>query len=1140
MKKKLDNDGFFKPGRCFQKLFLTMKIATLLLFCGVLNAMAEISYSQSTKISLNLKNASVEDVLNTIENKSEFYFLLNQKLIDVSRKVDVVAENKSIKDVLDKVFDNTNVKYCVVDKQIILFPQTETNSMLQFQQQTHKISGTITDKAGNPLPGVNVVEKGTTNGTITDADGKYSLTNVTNNATLVFSFIGMKTQEIAVSDATTVNVVMEEETIGIDEVVVTSLGIEKAKKSLGYSVSELSGDNFTEAREVNLANSLAGKVAGVSVSNISTGASGSSYVVIRGNTSLSASNQPLYVIDGIPIDNSQMGTPGMYGGCDWGDGMSSINPDNIKSMTILKGNAAAALYGSRASNGVILITTKKGEKRQGVGVELTSNYVTESMIDYTDYQKEYGQGYYGVKPTSQSEAMDYGLYSYGAKLDGSSVVQYDGVSRPYSYAGNNRKNFYRTGSTWTNGIAFSGGNDATTYRFSASDMENKDIVPNCNMNRRTIGLNMNGKYGKRITASAKIEYSSQYIGNRTEIMDSPGNVNYAVYSLPPNIDVRTLKGTTSKLGAAEDGTELKFNGNDYVTNPYWAAYQFQHKTKLNRIISSMLLKYDFTDWLYIQGRIGTDWNNRWQNNLEPYGTAYLPLGAMSETRRVISETNTDVMVGWDHKFGDFGLNGFVGGNRMRHKSDYAYTGGQYFNIPFFQDIANLKSQSYSTSVSNFGINSLFGSAEFSFKNYLFLNATARKDWFSTLDGRSVLYPSVSLSWIFSETFKLPEWITFGKTRLSWAQVGGGVDSPYQTSLSYSLLGSGYTGETAGYVSQGTVPNTKLKPYKSTEDEAGLDLRMFQNRLGIDFTYYTKKTVNDILSSTISKASGYSSAKVNVGEVSNKGVELLINVGVIRQHDFSWDVSFNYAYNKNKVVNLAEGIETLTMTQSRTETAWLANIVGLPYSQIYGYKYRKDTQGRLVLDGTGLPLQSTSLYPLGTGICPTTMGLTNTFKYKNFYMSFLVDMRTGGHIYVASDVYGYKRGFNKNTLNGREDGLDISGVDESGNAVSYHIDATNVRTYYSRVGNITEQFVQNASFVKLRELTLGYNLPQSLLTKTPFADVAVSLVGRNLLILWRDTKNIDPESNYIAGNSQGLEGFGVPPTRSFGVNLSVKF
>ena len=317
------------------------------------------------------------------------------------------------------------------------------------------------------------------------------------------------------------------------------------------------------------------------------------------------------------------------------------------------------------------------------------------------------------------------------------------------------------------------------------------------------------------------------------------------------------------------------------------------------------------------------------------------------------------------------------------------------------------------------------------------------------------------------------------------------------------------------------------------------MRLFNNRLGMDFTYYSKKTENDILSATISRASGYSSARVNVGEVSNKGIELLINSGIIRRRNFEWNASLNFAYNKNKVIRLAGDIKTLTMAQSRTQSAYLANIVGESYSQIYGYKFETNDQGVRVYDASGRPVRTTELYPLGTGISPVTMGLNNSFRYKDFYLDFLIDMKVGGHIYAASDAYGYTRGFHKNTLEGRESGLDISGINEEGNPFTYHIASEDIRTYYARLFQITEEFVQDASFIKMRQLVLGYNFPSRLLSETPFTSVNVSLVGRNLFLLWRKTTNIDPESTYIAGNAQGLEGFGVPSTRSFGINLSVK-
>ena len=1138
LKANIHNYGFIF------KLFRVMRISAFLLFIGILQVFANDSYSQTTRLTLSMSDATVQQVLEEIESQSEFFILFNHQLVDVNRKVNIEVSNKKINNILTALFKTTDVEYFVMGRQIILSPKSilyEGVAGIQ-QIQGKVVTGTVTDENGEPLPGLSIVIKGTTAGTVTNLDGKYTIEVEDPSAVLVFSFIGYMTQEVAVGEQTEITITMVQDLIGIDEVVITALGIEKSKKAVGYSVTNVSGEDFVEAREINIMNALAGKVAGVNISSMATGPSSSSHVIIRGNTSLSAANQPLYVIDGIPIDNTQMGTSGKWGGNDWGDGISSISPDNIESITVLKGNSAAALYGSRASNGVILITSKKGRKRKGLGVEFSTNYVTDHVINYSNYQKEYGHGYYGEKPVSEAEALNYGLYSYGAKLDGSDVVQFDGVSRPYSDVGDNVKRFYNTGSTWTNTLALSGGNDTHTFRFAVSNLDNKGIVPDATMNRKNFSLNVNGQYGKRLTASAKIDYMIEDVHNRSRLNDSPGNVNYTVFSLPPSIDVETLKGTTDKLGAAEDGTELKFNSNRYVNNPYWTAYQFLYNTGKNRVIGSMLLKYDFTDWLYLQGRIGTDWYSSSRCDLTPYGTAYRPTGQLYERKYEISEYNADVMLGWDHSFGDIGFSGFVGGNYMRHDWEYMRIGGSTFNIPFFHDVSNIATQGYSSSVQKHGTNSLFGSAEVSFKDYLFMNVTARQDWFSTLDGAGVLYPSVSLSWLFSETIDMPEWVSFGKARASWAQVGGGVDKPYQTLLTYRLY-NGHVGEPSAWITQTSIPNTDLKPFTSSEYEFGFDIRILKNRLGVDFTYYDRKTENDILSSSVSLASGYLGATVNVGEVTNSGVELLINAGIVRNQDFTWDATLIFAHNTNEVISLAEGIDNMLINsggQSRTLSATIHNVVGLPYSQIYGYKYRTNDQGVRMYDAAGLPLRSTELHPLGSGISPTTMGLNNSFTYKDFNLTFLIDMKTGGKIYVASDAYGYVRGFHQNTLEGRESGLDVSGVDEEGAAFSYHIDAADIQTYYQRVWGITEEFIEDASFIKLRQFTLGYNLPYKLVNNTPFSSVNVSLVGRNLLLLWSKTTNIDPESTYLPSNAQGLEGFGVPPTRSFGVNVSVKF
>ena len=707
--------------------------------------------------------------------------------------------------------------------------------------------------------------------------------------------------------------------------------------------------------------------------------------------------------------------------------------------------------------------------------------------------------------------------------------------------GDNNKAFFRTGHTWVNTLALTGGDDTHTFRLSASYLDNAGVLPNNSMNRKNISLNVNGKYGKRFTASARIEYVDEGVKNRVRTSDSPLNAIYTVYSLPPNISVLTLKGPTDKLGAAEDGMETEFNSNQFVNNPYWCTYQAEINSQKDRVMGNLTLKYDIFDWLYIQARAGLDWYTMTLRNVTPYGTQYKPLGSVNEQERRVRETNMDAMLGWDYNFGDIGFSGFVGSNKMRKDYEQYHIAANNLFIPFFHHVSNGQAITSSYAQQYVGINSLYGMAEISFRNYLFLNGTVREDWFSTLDGKGILYPSIGLSWVFSDTFDLSSWMTFGKFRASWAQVGGGADTPYQTLQTYSLVGEGHHGYATGRITQSTVPSTTLKPYTSNEFEFGVDIRFLNNRLDIDMAYYDRKTIDDIIRSGITNDSGYLWAYLNVGEVANKGFEMLINAGIVRKQNWSWDVSFNYANNKNEVLKLLEGVESMKIGESRTRNGSIHHVIGHPFGVIMGYTYRTDAQGRVVYDAAGLPMKSTDLEVVGNGAYPTIMGLNNSFTFKNFYLNFLIDIKLGADIYTATNAYAYMSGNHKNTLVGRETGLDVSGVDESGAEFSTHIDANNVQDYYSRISfNMTTDFVQDASFAKLRQFTLGYNIPARVLSKTPLAAVNVSLVGRNLWLIWSKTENVDPESNYNPGNAQGLEMFGVPNTRTLGVNVSLKF
>ncbi|KPM47350.1 SusC/RagA family TonB-linked outer membrane protein [Jiulongibacter sediminis] len=1011
--------------------------------------------------------------------------------------------------------------------------------------QSKTIQGTVKDGGGELLYGVNVTVKGTTAGTITNAQGEYTIA-ASEGQTLTFSYIGFASQDILVGNQTTINVTLAEDANALGEVVVTAFGIAKDKKSLGYSVTQVDGDKFTESRTANLGNALTGKVAGVNVSAPTTGAAGSSRVVIRGGSSLSGNDQPLYVINGVPMDNTNQGSAGLWGGNDNGDGLASINPDDIENISVLKGNSASALYGSRASNGVILITTKSGKGTKGLGISFNSNYTMDKAIDLTDLQTEYGLGADGLAPTTQVQAFDNGNSSWGAPLNGQSVVQWDGVSRPYSATGEGLNDFYRTGNSWTNTMALAGGNEIGNFRFSGSNLQNNDIMPNSGFDRTTFNANLNGKFGK-VDLAVSGQYSKEDAKNRPRLSDSPGNGNYSIITKPSTLSFADMMGDPDKLGAAEDGTELQYQSNIYQQNPYWAAYQFFRLDTKNRFFGNASVTYNITDWLYVRGRLGTDYIAARFESSEPYGTAYKTTGDYNITNRNIREDNADLFVGFNKDFGKISVDALVGGNRMRRSNEGARVGGNGLNVPFFGSVTNVSNQTYSYDLSEFGINSIFGSANIGYDNILFLNITGREDKFSTLspDNNSVFYPSVGLSFAFSDAIpNRPSWLTFGKARVSYAQVGGGAPNPYTNNLTYALQGYDHNGAVLGNINNGSIPNAALSPFLSTELEIGLDMRFFQNRFGIDFAYYNRRTVDDILNTSISGTSGFGSTSINIGELTNNGVELLINATPVKTTAFTWDMSLNFARNISEVISLGtnaqgEPIEFLNLDEARSRQERIRHYVGQQLGVIAGYRHQT-INGQKVYDVNGYPVRG-DFEMLALGRHPISAGLSNTLSYKNLTLSFLVDMRQGGSMMSGTNLGLYGLGLHKGTLEGRDNGLTITGVTTDGEPKTWNIAPSEVDNYYNQYNDITEYMVYDASFGKLRELSIGYRIPAKILEKTPLSSLKLSAVGRNLALLWSNVPNIDPESGYtISGAAQGLEYFSMPSTRNLGFNLSASF
>ncbi|MCB0607917.1 MAG: SusC/RagA family TonB-linked outer membrane protein [Lewinellaceae bacterium] len=1056
--------------------------------------------------------------------------------------------------------------------------------------QGRTITGTVTDADGLALPGVNVILKGTGTGSVTDLDGKYSIAVSGDQSVLTFSYIGYSDIDITVGSRSVVDVNMNSDAQVLSEVVVTALGIKRNSRALQSSVTQVDGSNFTQARENSLANALAGRVAGVNVTKIASGPAGSSRVVIRGAKTLGSNlNQPLYVVDGVPMTNNNYGQAGLWGGSDNGDGISSLNPDDIESTTVLKGASAAALYGSRAANGVILITTKKGTARKGIGVEFNSNFVFEKVNNLTDLQTTHGSGgmvgtnlqnSVATKSNSAADlerAWNGGWFrqAWGPKFDGSNVYQWDGVSRPYSYQGDQWDRFYETGTAWTNSIAFSGGNETQNFRFGMTDLRSKSVMPNAGYDRLNLSLATNSKFGKKITLESTILYSNEDTKNRPYVSDSPGNAPQTVFLIPGDVNVETYKGDPDKLGAVPSverqkemgitifdgkapGEEMQESSNLWGQNPYWAAYQYVHSDKRDRVIANGRLRYDITDFLYLQGRAGMDWSTARGTNLTPQGTGYQRGGSMTENETRIREVNMEYLVGFDKAFGSVNVNAFFGGNRMRSSWEQISANGNNFNVPFFAAINNAKDRNYGYGFAESGINSIFSNLELAYNEYLFLTGTWRRDWFSVLnpDKNSIDYPSIGASFVFTDAFKVPSWLSFGKLRAAYGEVGNANSvGAYSTVLTYSLSGSPHNGTAfasiAGNTNGSNLPNPGLVPFTSGELEFGFDVRFFNNRLGVDFSYYSQKTTDDILNAGISRASGFATTSVNLGEITNKGIELLVNGTPVRG-PLNWNISLNFAKNKNEVVSLIEGQDRLFVEEPRTRLAAVYHVVGQPYGVILGVKQTVAPNGQLVYDADGAPVTDGTYQYLGNGVPDFTGGVNNDFSFKNFDLSFLIDFKGGGDIYSGTNVRLTQAGFHQQTLQGREgeaplsvSGVTQTGTDGSGNPIYEPFTKTltpgEAQNYWSQLGNrAQENFMYDASFIKLRQITFGYTFPRTMLEKTPFRSLSLSFVGRNLAILMKNTDNIDPESSYTSSNAQGLDYFGMPATRTYGFNLRATF
>lgn len=1081
--------------------------------------------------------------------------------------------------------------------------------------QTKVITGTVTSavQGEGAIPGVTVQVKGTTVGAITGANGKYTINAPQSASTLVFSYVGMKTQEVQIGGRSVIDIVMEADIRGLSEVVVTALGISREKKALGYSVQDLGGDKLEKAKVSNIVNAFQGKLSGVQITNSDGGVASGVRILIRGVNSLSASgnNQPLFIIDGVPINNATSDV-GAYGGRDYGNAASDINPADVENISVLKGASAAALYGSRAVNGVVLITTKSGKSqlgKQGLGITLEENMMFEKPLVLPKYQNLYGQGS-AVDAAAGDYAFEYvdGNYggvndgvdeSWGPPLDGRLIPQFDspydpetGVRTPTPWIAHpdNVKSFFETGVRRTTNLAIAGAKQGADFRLSLSNQKISGIFPNTDLTRNNISINGN------VALSDKISFggSASYINNKSDnIAENGYNGGNPMQSLGQwfgrQIDMKYLKDHWKDIDPV---TGLPVNWNhSYHNNPYWNMYKNTNSRTRDRMIGNVNMTWDLTSWLAFKAMAGTDFSIEDIVERVAQGDVGIgsPRGSFASYSNRREEINANARFEVNKTFGFFGLNASIGAEYNHYNRQYRTTNVAELIVPDLYTVSNAAVAATTNLYEEHAeLQSVFGTANLSFKNYLFLDLTGRNDWSSTLpiNNNSYFYPSASLSFILSDAFGIKSnFLSFLKLRGSYAEVGG-TAGPYQLQGAYSAADPFSGSPSLGYTS--TIPPLGLKPQRKRSKEVGLEAKFFQNRLGFDVSVYKENTVNQIMNIAVSNTTGFTTKTINAGNLQNSGIELQMNLTPVQTKDFSWDITVNWSKNVNKVVALYGDMKYLNLYG----LSWGGYVYAFPgkdYGTMFGYAIvrehakpvyydKSETQlayyeysGRPVVTTSGRYRRSGQRTPLGNVYPDWFGGINNSLTYKNLNLSFLVDFKKGGKIFSVSHMFGMYTGVLAPTAANNANGKNIRDAIADGGgylingAVYGKVNTDGTIAYTDADGNVTTTPVENTtyvdantwgydfyakhelsifdgSFVKLREVSLGYTFNKiSFLNKIGIRDLNISAVGRNLWIIHKNIPDLDPEVSSSAGNtSVGMETNAVPSTRSFGFNIRVNF
>ncbi|WP_018614821.1 SusC/RagA family TonB-linked outer membrane protein [Segetibacter koreensis] len=1038
--------------------------------------------------------------------------------------------------------------------------------------QNVTVNGSVVSKSDNKLlAGVSVLVEGSSKGTKTDNDGHFTLTSPVNSVA-TFSFIGYQAQKVTLnSSTTTLNIALENAENSLNEVVVTALGITKQKKSLGYAVQELKSKDFSEAKEPNLVNALEGKIAGVRITN-SQGDMGSSRIVIRGETSISGNNQPLFVVDGVPVDNSQLGAGGSR---DYANAISDLSAEDIETISVLKGPNAAALYGSRAAHGVVLIKTKTGKRQKGLGITLNSNTTFSNLLILPKYQNVFGQGangqfsYVDGKGGGVNDGVD---ESWGPKLDGTLIPQFNSNGQPVPFIAhpNNVKDYFRTGVTLNNGVAIANAGDKFDYRVSYNNSNQKGVIPNSELNKHSVSLNTTFKVDPKLTLTAAANY---FIDDAPNL---PGSGGKRATSTMLQFTWFGRQVDMNQLRNYRDANGNTFNwNNSYYSNPFFVAYENTVQQRRDRIIGNLGLNYKITDDLTANFRSGSDYYTDRRKLKVAYGTSGTPFGSYEEDAYTVNENNTEGTLSYNKKVSsDFSVDVLAGGNIRTKTYSENIQQAPRLAVAGVYTLSNsrdpLVSSNYFSKLKQY---SLFSSAQVGFRNYAFLNLTARNDWSSTLpiENLSYFYPSINGSLVLTDAFDIKSNVlSFAKIRGGWSKVGSDAD-PYQLVNTYNF--NAPFNSNPQLTATGKDLNPNLKSESTTSTEIGAEAAFFNNRARLDVSLYNTNSYNQILFVDVSATTGYTSKLLNAGKINNKGIEVQLGVTPVKTNAFSWDVNVNYGSNRSKVIELDKEGRLQNYVLGSYRNIQVLAAVGQPYGTLYGNAFLRDASGNIIVNADGLPATDPNKKVLGKYTPDWTGGITNSFSYKGITASVLIDASYGGSIFAGTNSTGSYTGVLESTLPGRDaahggllyyypgndkangtvqltngtaapagetvydDGMIYKGVTADGKANSKIIPAS---SYYKSTRNIEEAYVYNASFVKLREVRLSYALPSRWISRIGFAGASVSLVGRNLLFIHKNVPNIDPETAFNNGNAQGLEDLTLPTTRSYGFNINLKF